>query len=162
MIRSGWLEPVGAGQDSSALTSANIRRHIGRWNPWRTTRGSRSQLDVASRRGEAAVAQVEHVSLRLGVDEQRRHQRKKVLWSAKAFLYPDGTSYDCQVRDISDKGAKLRFPETVLVPQRFKLWIIDGGFFVCEPRCVALNWVGTEFVQVLPQSDILKAFGKLV
>ena len=91
-----------------------------------------------------------------GAMERRAHPRKKVLWMAKAFLHFDGTAYDCQVWDISDKGAKVRFPEVTPVPQRFKLWICDGGLFVCEPRRVEANWVGVEFVDALPLSEVLK------
>ena len=93
---------------------------------------------------------------KLPPSERRAHQRKKVLWMAKAFLHLDGTAHDCQVWDISDKGAKVRFPEVTPVPERFRLWICDGGLFVCEPRRVEANWVGVEFVDALPLSEALK------
>lgn len=93
---------------------------------------------------------------RPGGRERRAHQRKKVLWMAKAFLHLDGTAHDCQVWDISDKGAKVRFPTVTPVPERFRLWICDGGLFVCEPRRVEDNWVGVEFVDALPLSEALK------
>jgi hypothetical protein len=105
---------------------------------------------------QAEVMKKPGAAPKAGGQERRAHARKKVLWMAKAFLHFDGTAYDCQVWDISDKGAKVRFPEVTPVPNRFKLWICDGGLFVCEPRRVDSNWVGVEFVDALPLSEALK------
>ena len=96
-----------------------------------------------------------------GAKERRGHPRKKVLRSAKVSLHGDTSIYDCQVWDISDKGAKIRFPAVTPVPKQFKLWISDGGLYLCEVRRIDSNWIGVEFVDVLPQSEAVKIFGRV-
>ncbi len=55
--------------------------------------------------------------------ENRVATRHRVLKSAKIVL-DDWGSIDCQVRDISDTGAKLRVPSTMALPHKFRLLIV--------------------------------------
>jgi PilZ domain len=53
---------------------------------------------------------------------------------------------DCTVRDMSEKGARLRVPDEFAVPSRFVLRMKDTG----ENRKVAVRWqagvdLGVEF-----------------
>lgn len=93
--------------------------------------------------------------------EQRRDPRKKVLRSGKAAFNAGGSVYDCQIWNISEHGAKLRFTDVTPMPKRFNLWISNGGHFVCEVRHVEANWIGVRFIEALPEAEALKIFGRL-
>jgi hypothetical protein len=64
--------------------------------------------------------------------EKRRHPRHKVLKGAKAFFNEGKSLYDCQVRDWSESGAKLIFPELTPLPKHFVLRLSDGSDYACE------------------------------
>ncbi|WP_303980177.1 PilZ domain-containing protein [Dongia mobilis] len=64
--------------------------------------------------------------------DKRRHPRRKMLKGAKA-VFNEGTSlYDCQVRDWSESGARLVFPEMTPLPKHFTLRLLDQSEYPCE------------------------------
>jgi hypothetical protein len=79
--------------------------------------------------------------------DNRRHPRRKVLKSAKAFIRGGASLYDCQVRDWSEGGARLVFPELTPLPRRFTLQLSDGTEYRCEVVRVAGPVIGVRFVE---------------
>jgi hypothetical protein len=75
---------------------------------------------------------------------QRAHERLRLRASA-AMAYA-GRNFDCVVRDISKRGARLRVLDASLIPEHFELLIKDTG----ETRPARVRWrrkdeVGVEF-----------------
>ncbi len=64
--------------------------------------------------------------------EKRCPPRRKVLKGAKAIFHDSASLYDCQVRDWSDSGARLVFPELTPLPKLFTLHLSDGSEHSCE------------------------------
>lgn len=80
-----------------------------------------------------------------GIDK-RRHPRRKVLKTAKAIFNEGKCLFDCQVRDWSESGAKLVFPERTLLPKHFTLQLHDGTEMECESvRADGTTW-GVRFI----------------
>jgi hypothetical protein len=57
----------------------------------------------------------------------RRTQRQRVLLSALVVDREFKTIFRCQVRNASDRGAGLRIPDSLLVPEGFWLIAISSG-----------------------------------
>ena len=55
--------------------------------------------------------------------ERRHERRRKVLKTGLAAFNNGNSSYECQVRDLSETGAKLAFGDYALVPNDFSLLI---------------------------------------
>lgn len=66
-----------------------------------------------------------------GIDK-RRHPRRKMLKGAKAVFHDGNSLFDCQVRDWSESGARLVFPELTPLPKIFILRLLDGTEYPCE------------------------------
>jgi hypothetical protein len=64
-------------------------------------------------------------------NEKRRHPRHKVLKSAKVIFHGGSSLYDCHVRDWSESGARLVFPELTPLPGHFRLVMHDGTSREC-------------------------------
>lgn len=64
--------------------------------------------------------------------EKRRHPRRKMLKGAKAVFNEGASLYDCQVRDWSEGGARLVFPNLTPLPHLFTLRLNDGSEYACE------------------------------
>lgn len=64
--------------------------------------------------------------------EKRHDPRRKMLKGAKAIFNDSASLYDCQVRDWSNSGARLVFPELTPLPKRFTLRLSDGSEHSCE------------------------------
>jgi hypothetical protein len=54
--------------------------------------------------------------------DKRTSPRRRVLLSALIVDHGFGTIFRCQVRDVSDQGARLNIPDCFLVPAGF--WLI--------------------------------------
>lgn len=78
--------------------------------------------------------------------DKRRHPRRKVLKSAKAYINQGKSVYDCGVRDWSESGARLVFPDLTPVPRRFILRLSDGSDHPCEVVRADGPIVGVRFV----------------
>jgi hypothetical protein len=84
---------------------------------------------------------------------RRAEQRTNTLISAR--IGRSGRVIDCVVRDISNKGARLKVADPSLVPQQFELFLKETGSF----RPSVVRWrrgkeVGIAF---LPER---RAFGR--
>lgn len=77
--------------------------------------------------------------------EKRRHPRRKMLKGAKAVFNDGNSLYDCQVRDWSDSGARLVFPELTPLPKHFTLRLTDGSEHACEVVRASGTVVGVRF-----------------
>jgi hypothetical protein len=79
------------------------------------------------------------------MEERRSTQRRKVL-KAGTIAFGQSSVIDCQVRNISEKGASLEVASPVGIPERFTLIIAQDGI-----RCTArVKWrkatrIGVEF-----------------
>ena len=56
-------------------------------------------------------------------EERRRHARRRVLKGALVAFDAHNSVFECQVRDLSDEGAKLTLGSTLGVPDHFDLLI---------------------------------------
>ncbi len=57
------------------------------------------------------------------MSERRLISRKRSLLQGRIFYNNRRSSVDCLIRDISDTGAKLKFSESVGVPETMELYI---------------------------------------
>lgn len=80
-----------------------------------------------------------------GVDK-RRHPRRKVLRTGKVFINKGKSVYDCTVRDWSESGAKLVFPDLTPLPKFFILRLVDGSDHPCEIVRADGRIIGVKFV----------------
>ena len=60
-------------------------------------------------------------------DDKRRAPRRRVLLSAVIVDHDFSTTFRCQVRDVSDQGARLNIPDAFLVPAGFWLIALSAG-----------------------------------
>ncbi|SDT90859.1 PilZ domain-containing protein [Stappia sp. ES.058] len=59
-------------------------------------------------------------------DRNRRSSpRHRTLKSGKIVLANHTVVYDCRVRNLSDDGALLKLPNTLDIPERFELRIVN-------------------------------------
>jgi hypothetical protein len=59
--------------------------------------------------------------------EKRAAPRRRVLLSALLVNHEFNTIFRCQVRDVSDRGARLNIPDCFLVPAGFWLIALSSG-----------------------------------
>lgn len=62
-------------------------------------------------------------------DERRSALRQKSFLQGRIFYNNRRSSVDCLVRDISDTGAKLKFSESITVPEAMELYIPNKDEF---------------------------------
>lgn len=73
-----------------------------------------------------------------GTSEDRRSEsRRRSLLRASVVFAGGYSSMDCIVRDLTGKGARLKFPAPVVVPPIFELRLLDRG----ERRPAHKVWV---------------------
>lgn len=68
--------------------------------------------------------------------ERRTADRRRVLKGARLAFNKGFGAYECVVRNISDKGARLSFGETSAVPSQFDLQIAGEDLF----RKATVRW----------------------
>ena len=78
--------------------------------------------------------------------DKRRHPRRKILKGAKAVFNEGGSLYDCTVRDWSESGARLVFPDLTPLPKHFTLQMLDGSEKRCEVVRADGKVVGVRFL----------------
>jgi hypothetical protein len=59
--------------------------------------------------------------------DKRTAPRRRVLLSAMIVNHEFNTIFRCQVRDVSDQGARLNIPDCFLVPEGFWLIALSSG-----------------------------------
>ncbi|MDB5595126.1 MAG: type pilus assembly PilZ [Hyphomicrobiales bacterium] len=88
-----------------------------------------------------------------GIPEGRRAERVRTYIGARAVFNNGQSTMDCQVRNLSETGAKLTLSESVGLPSAFVLEIPSRNrSFKAELRWRAGDSVGVEFVN-LPASE---------
>jgi hypothetical protein len=87
------------------------------------------------------------------MSERRLISRKRSLLQGRIFYNNRRSSVDCLIRDISDTGAKLKFSESIAVPEVMELYIPNKE----EIRRARVQWraggeigVGFDDVQAPP------------
>ncbi|MEH3147886.1 MAG: PilZ domain-containing protein [Methylobacterium frigidaeris] len=85
-----------------------------------------------------------------------RPVRIQALLTSRAKLERDAPApVLCFLHDLSDEGAGLSFPEGVTVPDRFELFLEQGG----QPHPVETRWkdgarAGVRFLSPLPDETL--------
>jgi hypothetical protein len=80
----------------------------------------------------------------MSVSDGRAAKRLRVLKAAKIWLPGTHSIVDCTVRDVSDTGAKVLCGEPALVPDEFRLVIIQDNTI----RDVKVMWRKTDSLGV--------------
>ena len=99
--------------------------------------------------------------------DRRQGARDKVIYGGVAEIDERGTTRDCVVRNISDKGASLEFSNVVQLPrERVSLRIArKGRSFLAKVVWWRDNFVGVAFSpeapSELPVSDIAERLRKI-
>jgi len=63
--------------------------------------------------------------------EKRRVPRQRTLLSAKAVFNGSSSTLNCTVRNMTDLGCRLDFPEAVGIPEIFRLQIMANPLVDC-------------------------------
>jgi PilZ domain len=61
-------------------------------------------------------------------ENNRRATRQRVLKTAKVYRLNGAHAVDCQVRDISETGARLVVKDQLALPNEFKFVLPNDGF----------------------------------
>lgn len=77
--------------------------------------------------------------------EKRTVKRLRALKGARVVYKHGGATRNCIVRDLSEKGAKLRLESTMDIPDRFELIFDDGSRHSCVVRWRDLVNIGVQF-----------------
>ena len=85
--------------------------------------------------------------------ERRESARQKSFLKGRIYFNHRRSSVDCLVRDISDQGAKLKFSETVAIPEAFELYIPNRD----ETFRARVQWRTGEEVGVAFESEDVPA-----
>jgi hypothetical protein len=81
---------------------------------------------------------------RHAMEERRKHQRVEV--DEAAYIYGDGSSTRCRVRNVSPEGAAIDVPNPSVLPDRFKLTTEkDRVTRDCRVIWIIQNRVGVAF-----------------
>lgn len=89
-----------------------------------------------------------------GIPEGRRAERLRTYIGARAVFNNGQSTMDCQVRNLSQTGAKLTLSESVGLPKAFILEIPSRNkSFKAELRWRAGDSVGVEFISLLASAD---------
>lgn len=88
------------------------------------------------------------------VTERRRSARNRTLIGGKVIFNQRQSTLDCTVRNLSEDGALLVFPNSVVVPELFELYFPLKR----ESRMVRSRWrdserIGVSFAAVAKQDD---------
>jgi two-component system cell cycle response regulator len=79
-------------------------------------------------------------------DERRGSERRRVVRAAEIIVDGEAGAISCVMIDISKTGARLRTPDGVSVPDRFRLSVEAMGIAAsCEVRWRRANEIGVQF-----------------
>jgi hypothetical protein len=76
------------------------------------------------------------MAMRVTMKERRSSARSKSFLQGRIFYNHRRASVDCLVRDLSDLGARLKFSESVAVPEVMELYIPNRD----EVRRARVQW----------------------
>lgn len=80
------------------------------------------------------------------MEEQRKASRFRALKAAQIVFNDGASTIDCTLRDISDRGARLKVESPVGIPERFTLLIVaDGGQHECQVAWRRVDEIGVVF-----------------
>jgi hypothetical protein len=81
------------------------------------------------------------------MEERRKSVRHRTLKGGRICFNDGSTSMDCVIRDISEGGAKLCFPNVVGIPSEFILAFDDGRpSRQCFSKWRKLTAMGVQFL----------------
>ena len=79
----------------------------------------------------------------------RADRRGRTLKTGKLWFNDFQSVIDCQVRDLTDQGARVRFQETFPCPEQVALYfpidVYEGNLRYCETKWVKENEAGLHF-----------------
>lgn len=78
-------------------------------------------------------------------EERRATIRHRTLKGARIASNEGFSTFTCMVRNMSDKGALLRLPSVVGVPDAFELVMDDGRTFHCRAIHKTATDIGVQF-----------------
>ncbi len=79
-------------------------------------------------------------------DEKRGTPRQRTLKGARIVVSDGFSTLDCQVRNLSETGARLRVASVVGIPDSFELRLDDGRIFQCRTAWRKSDEIGVSFV----------------
>ena len=95
-------------------------------------------------------------------NERRRDIRHRAFLAGKLYFNDRLNVVDCTIRDISDNGARLYIPQTVLIPDMVELHIPQKD----QAWKALVTWrrgaeIGVEYQRGAPADDIEARFARL-
>ena len=79
------------------------------------------------------------------MNDTRSAQRHRTLKGARIVFNDGRSAFDCQVRNLSDTGARLRVTSVIGVPDHFDLVFDDGQQFAAEIAWRKETEIGVQF-----------------
>ncbi|MHA6298412.1 PilZ domain-containing protein [Devosia sp. CAU 1758] len=79
-------------------------------------------------------------------EDSRETQRRRTLKGGKIVVNDGFSTFDCTIRNLSEKGAKLVVSSSLAIPQRFGLALDDGRRFECELAWRTETEIGVRFL----------------
>ena len=79
--------------------------------------------------------------------DRRRAQRQPSERNAYITFSDNSRIVQCDILDISDKGARIRPSDASLVPKFFELRMPAGGAYLCEVTRRKDDYLGVQFLQ---------------
>lgn len=77
----------------------------------------------------------------------REHARARSYFGGKIVTNDGQSVFDCVVKDISQRGARLAVAGALPLPENFGLSLSDGRNFTCTLRWQRINSIGVAFKQ---------------
>lgn len=82
-------------------------------------------------------------------EQERRSARVRTFLGAQIVFNNRNSTFQCQIRNISETGAKLEVSDTVSLPNEFELQIPkQGKTYQVRLRWRALDSIGVEFLDI--------------
>jgi two-component system cell cycle response regulator len=79
-------------------------------------------------------------------DNARRSSRRRTLKNGKIVLPGSWGTYDCIIKDVSDRGARLRLAESAILPRDFELvFVTEALTYPVQLRWRREREAGVEF-----------------
>jgi hypothetical protein len=79
------------------------------------------------------------------MEEKRSIPRMRALKAARIILTGGHSTFDCMVRNLTGKGARLVMESTIGVPDTFGLRFEDGTMHECSVRWRKVSELGVSF-----------------
>jgi len=78
-------------------------------------------------------------------DENRAAPRQRTLKGARIVINDGFSTFQCQVRNLSDTGARLKVASVIGIPDSFQLMLDDGRSFECSVVWRKAEEIGVSF-----------------